>query len=247
MSLDRPPSWQAEIAFRMRRHLALKLIGTTAVIWIFFIGYFHLLRHVAYPVTVMPLTPLDGLVPIAPWAIVPYLTLWFYVGIAPGLQRTFVQLVVYGLWSALLLVIGLGIFYRWPTMIPTFVFERSGYPGFDLLRGIDAPGNACPSMHVAFAMFTALWIDVLLRECRVPAPWRLVNALWFLAIAYSTIAIRQHVVLDAVAGAALGAAVAVPSIRWRPQTSLRLVAGDAPAMIEAPTRPDGIAGVARIR
>jgi hypothetical protein len=221
MSMDRPLPWTAEIAFRMRRHLALKVIGTTVVIWIFFIGYFHVLRNVAYPVTVMPLTPFDGLVPISPWAIVPYVSLWFYVGIAPGLQRTFIELVVYGLWSVFLLLVGLGIFYRWPTKIPTFVFDRSGYPGFELLQGIDSPGNACPSLHVAIAMFTAVWIDVQLRESGVPRAYRYANWAWFIAITYSTLAIRQHVLVDAVGGAVLGLVIAMLSLAWRPRRANR--------------------------
>ena len=229
--MDRPLPWPAEIALRMRRHLALKMIGTTAVIWIFFIGYFHLLRNIAYPVTTMPLTPLDGLVPIAPWAIVPYLSLWFYVGIAPGLQRSFVELVVYGLWSVFLLLVGLGIFYRWPTRIPTFVFDRGGYPGFEMLQGIDSPGNACPSLHVAIALFSAIWIDVQLRESGVPPGYRYASALWFAAIAYSTLAIRQHVVIDVVAGALVGLIVALLSLAWRPGRAGRVGRASTTAII----------------
>ena len=58
--------WTAEIWLRMRRHFLVKLVGTSAFTWLFFIGYFHLLRYPAYPVTMMPLTALDP--PITrPW------------------------------------------------------------------------------------------------------------------------------------------------------------------------------------
>ena len=233
-----PPSWIHEIALRMRRHLFLKLAGTTAWVWIFFIGYFHVLRHAAYPVTVVPLTPLDALVPTLPMALVPYLSLWFYVGIAPGLQRTFRELLIYGAWAALLCGAGLAIFYRWPTRVPPFVFDSGGFPGFDLLAGIDSSGNACPSMHVAFAVFTGIWIDTLCRTCGVPRPWRVANVAWCLAITYSTVAIRQHVVLDAAAGAAFGAAFAAASLALRPRPR-RSGSGDGEAMMapEAPTEP----------
>jgi membrane-associated phospholipid phosphatase len=72
-------------------------------------------------------------------------------------------------------------------------------------------------MHVAIAMFTAVWIDVLLREMRAPRWPRAVNALWFLAITVSTVAIRQHVVVDAAAGALLGASIAFASLTRRPR------------------------------
>ena len=210
------PSWRAEFWLRMRRHFALKLVGITAFTWLFFIGYFHLLNHPAYRVFVMPLTALDHLIPFVPQALFAYLSLWLYVGVAPGLQLTFRELVVYGLWVGALCLTGLGLFYLWPTQVPPLALDVSALPGFATLQGVDKAGNACPSMHVAVAMFTAIRIEQVLRDIGAPQWLRLVNRVWFLAIALSTLAIRQHVVLDAVAGALLGIAFAVPSLRWRP-------------------------------
>ena len=215
-----PPAWRAELGLRMRRHLALKLVGTTAFTWVFFIGYFHLLRHPAHPLSVMPLVALDHLVPFQPQMLPIYLSLWFYVGIAPGLQLTFAQLMAYALWVGALCLTGLALFYFWPTEIPPLMPHTAGFGGFAVLRGVDAAGNACPSMHVAVAMFSALWIERLLRLIQVPVPMRLLNAAWFLAIAYSTLAVKQHVVLDVLAGALLGIAFALPSLHWRPGLSL---------------------------
>ncbi len=247
MSTSPPLPWPAELALRMRRHLLLKLAGTTVWVWVFFVGYFSLLRHATPPVTVVPLTPLDGLVPFAPAAIVPYLSLWLYVGIAPGLQRTFRELLAYGVWAGLLCAAGLAIFRAWPTQIPPLPVDAHGFPGFDLLQGIDAPGNACPSMHVAIAMFTAIWVDVLLRESRAPLALRAVNGLWFAAITFSTVAIRQHVVLDAVAGTLLGIAFAIPSLAWRPGRAGRAQrAAEARAQTAIIRRtPDDTCGAAR--
>ncbi len=175
MPIPSRPPWPRELASRARRHAWLKAVGTTIWVWAFFVGYFHLLRHPAYPVATVPLTPVDAWIPFVPVAIVPYLSLWFYVGIAPGLQRTFRELLAYGAWAGLLCAAGLALFYRWPTRIPAFAFDAGGVPGFDLLQGIDSTGNACPSMHVAIAIFTAIWVDVLLRECRTPAWPRVVE------------------------------------------------------------------------
>jgi len=111
---------------------------------------------------------------------------------------------------------GLLIFYFWPTAVPPRDVDISAYPGFAVLQGVDAAGNACPSLHVATAMFTAIWIDRLVRTMRAPGALRWANALWVLAIAWSTVAIRQHVVLDALAGAALGTTLALLSIRVSP-------------------------------
>ncbi len=215
-SSPRPSRWGAELAARARLHFFLKTAGITAFIWIFFIGYFWVLRHPAYEVTPMPLTWLDHAVPFQPALLVPYLTLWLYVGLAPGLAPSFRHLVVHGLWAAALCVTGLAIFYFWPTAVPPRPPEAAAYPGFALLQGVDAPGNACPSMHVAVAVFSGLCLESLLRGITAPRWLRLVNALWCVAIVYSTLATKQHVALDAIAGFALGCTFALFSLRWRP-------------------------------
>ncbi len=210
------PTWGAEIGRRVRSLFLLKAVGTTVFTWLFFIGYFHLLRNPAFPVTVMPLTALDALVPFQPHFLGAYLSLWLYVGVAPGLQPNFRELLVYGFWVGGLCLTGLGLFYLWPTQIPPLAIDVSGYPGFEMLQGVDAAGNACPSMHVAVAIFTAVRLEHVLREARTPLWPRLLNWLWFAAIAWSTLAVKQHVALDALAGALLGLAFALPSLRWRP-------------------------------
>ena len=216
-----PSDWRSIIGLRLKRHLALKIIGVSAYTWIFFIGYFSLLREPASAPALMPLTALDRWIPFQPWMLVPYFSLWLYVGVAPGLQLRFVDLVSYGFWAALLCLAGLALFYFFPTAIPPLPIDPQGFPGFAVLQGVDASGNACPSMHVAFAMFSAIWIDVLLAESRVPVSFRAINALWFLVIAWSTVAIRQHVVLDAAAGAALGTIFALMSLACRPERLAR--------------------------
>jgi len=219
-----PRGWGAEIGLRMRRMLALKLVGITAFTWLFFIAYFYLLQHPIHPVTVMPLTALDRLIPFQPQALFVYVTLWVYVGAAPGLQLRFTELVVYGLWVGALCLTGLACFYFWPTQVPPLTTDVSGLPGFSMLKGVDAAGNACPSMHVAVAIFTAIRLEDVLRRAGAPRSLQMINRVWFLAIAFSTVAIKQHVVLDVVAGALLGIAFALPSLRWRPAPDARSAA-----------------------
>jgi membrane-associated phospholipid phosphatase len=61
----------------------------------------------------------------------------------------------------------------------------------------------------------------LLRLTQAPWPLQALNLVWVLAIAWSTVAIRQHVVLDAVAGASLGAAFALLSLHLSPRLGSR--------------------------
>ncbi len=223
MLAPRHADWRTEFAYRMRELFWLKLLGTTAWTTLFFVGYFQLLRHPVHAVTAMPLTWLDTVVPFQPAMLWPYLSLWFYVGVAPGLQRGFWQLLVYGLWMIGLLGTGLLIFYLWPTAVPALGLDRSPYPGFAMLEGVDANGNACPSMHVAAAVFTGVRLQAVLREIGAPAWLRLLNTGWVLLIAWSTMAVRQHVALDVLAGAALGLAFALPSLRWQPASGYHAV------------------------
>jgi membrane-associated phospholipid phosphatase len=66
---------------------------------------------------------------------------------------------------------------------------------------------------VAFAVFTAAWFQRLLRQMGAGRVVHALNWLWCMGILYSTIATRQHVSLDVLAGAALGATVAVVHMR----------------------------------
>lgn len=211
------PDWTTDIWRRVRKHFALKLIGTTACTWLFFLGYFHVLRFPVYPVTLMPLTAIDHFVGFEPLAMFPYLTLWFYLGIGPGLQRTFTALTVYACWLGAMCLTGLVLFYFWPTAVPPLAFDVSDFTGFKMLQGIDSAGNACPSLHVAVALFTVIRLEGVLRQTGTPVVWRLINLAWFLSIVWSTLAIKQHVALDALAGALLGTVFAWMSLRWRPR------------------------------
>jgi membrane-associated phospholipid phosphatase len=219
---DRPsssqrPAWRAELARRSRHRFVLKTVGICGFIWVFFICYFHLLRNPVHPVTAMPVTALDRLIPFQPQALIPYLSLWIYLGIAPGLMLALRDLVAYGLWIAAMCVAGLLCFYALPTTVPPLELDVSGYAGFAMLQGVDANGNACPSLHVATAIFTAIWVEYLLRRLQMPWGLRAGSALWCLAIVYSTMAIKQHVALDVLAGAALGTVFAMAALRWRPR------------------------------
>jgi membrane-associated phospholipid phosphatase len=209
--------WMASAWQRMRHFLWLKAIGITLFCWVFFIAYFHLLRHPQSAPLQMPLTALDHAIGLNPLALGPYLSLWFYVGLPVVLQANLRHAVVYGGWAGALCMAGLACFYFVPTAIPPLLqdLDVAAHPGFSMLQGVDAAGNACPSLHVATALFSAWWVDWLLRDLGAPAWPRAVNGVWFALICYSTLAVKQHVALDVLAGLVLGAAFAAASLRWR--------------------------------
>jgi len=162
----------------------------------------------------MPLTALDRQIQPHAFALIAYLSLWVYVGAGPGLQRTPREAAIYGLWMVALCIAGLSIFYFWPTQVPRIAGEDNP-ASLALLRHVDASGNAFPSMHVAGATFTMVRLGELLRRIGAPIWPRALNFTWFLLIAWSTIATRQHVALDVAGGATLGLGFALASLRFR--------------------------------
>lgn len=199
-----------ELGVRLRAEWGLKLVGLTLGISAFFAAYFHLLNHPAFPVTIMPVTAFDRLVGFHPEALVLYVSLWLYVPLAFALQKNRRALRAPAGAAVLLAAIGLGIFFRWPTAVPDLGRAEEAHPLVAFLKTVDASGNACPSLHVAFAVFAAVALGRVLREVRAHGVVHLGNWLWCVGIVYSTLATRQHVALDALAGLALGAAVALP-------------------------------------
>ena len=160
----------------------------------------------------MPVTAIDDWVSFAPWAVILYASLWLYVGLLPAVYKCLRELLIYVSGVLILSSIGVVIFYCWPTAIQIpEVLNRSKYLGFSIIEGLDSAGNACPSLHVAFAVFTAIGFASVLKEVRAARGGRFLNLLWSAGICYSTMAIRQHVFLDVVAGACLGTLVAIPT------------------------------------
>jgi membrane-associated phospholipid phosphatase len=166
--------------------------------------------------TVMPATPLDewlGLTPAASQALLlahmgVYASLWLYVSLVPALLRSRSELVFYLLGVLALSGAGLAIFSLWPTQVPRYLVDWSGHPALAFMKGVDAGGNACPSLHVAFALYSAVWLARVLREVAAPRGMFWFNWGWCAAIVYSTLSTRQHVLLDVLAGALLGWLVA---------------------------------------
>jgi len=216
------------IAARIPAHWPLKAFGTTAFMVLFFAGYLQLLERPLFPVFIMPLTALDAWVGFQPGALALYVSLWLYVSLPPALLVSRQELIRYGWAVGGLCLAGMACFLFWPTAVPPAAVDWQLYPGYGLLKGVDAAGNACPSLHVATAVFSGLWLDRQLRELGGGRGSRLLNGAWCLGIVWSTLATKQHVALDVAGGLALGLAAG-----WLSLMRARLA---APATL-APRRP----------
>jgi membrane-associated phospholipid phosphatase len=222
-----------DLVHRLRALPILKGTVMTLGMTGFFVAYFHVLRHPVFPVTEMPRIALDHWIPFTPQALWIYFTLWFYVALTPALLASRRELMGYAGWIGALCAFGLALFWAFPTAVPPPVIEPGAHAGFGVLHGVDAAGNACPSLHVATAVFSAAWLHRLLVQMRVGPAWRVLNVIWAVAIVWSTMAVRQHVVLDVVGGLALGALFAVPALRWQRRVTEPAGEYDAGARVAA--------------
>jgi len=192
---------------------ALKAFGTMGFMLVFFAAYFGVMRHPLAPPTVMPLTVIDEWIPFTPAAFGVYVSLWAYVSVAPAFLPDRRQLLGYGLWIGSLCLFCLALFWLWPTTIPQDSVDWAAHPGIVMIKGIDLSGNACPSLHVATAVFSAVWLQHILNGINAPRWLAVANWLHCAAIAWSTVAIRQHVAVDVLAGTAVGLLFAYLSLR----------------------------------
>lgn len=206
------PGWPSRAWQRFTILTWLKALGTTVFMMVFFRAYFALLEHPRQAPTVMPEIWLDHWIDFTPSAFPIYLSLWVYVSMAPSLIGNLRALVGFGAWMGGLCALCLGLFWLWPTQTPPFDIDWARYPGLSLLKGVDASGNACPSLHVASAVFTACWLHRILRQLDSPALVNGINWVLCLAISWSTMATLQHVALDVFAGVALGLVFAAASL-----------------------------------
>jgi hypothetical protein len=200
--------WHRSIPSRLAAHWRLKLLWTPLAMAAFFFAYFLVLNHPLVRVTTMPVTALDLLIGFHPGSLALYVSLWLYVLVPSALMDDTAELAVFALAATALAAAGLAIFLVWPTAVPRWDIDWSRYAAFAPLKSVDASGNACPSLHAAFAVFSAVWIGRRLRGLGAPPVLQAVNLAWCAGILYSTIATRQHVAVDLGAGVVLGAAVA---------------------------------------
>jgi PAP2 superfamily protein len=208
MTLQRE-TWTHELRRRVRTLWALKMLATVIGVAVFFYAYFWVMRHPLSAATAMPMTWIDDLVSFSPQSFLLYASLWVYVALGSALARDGLELAAWGAACFAMTVVGLGIFMALPTKVPDFAIDWSRYPSLEFLKAIDVSGNACPSLHAAFAVFTAVVLHGQLTAIRAPRALLVCNALWCLGIVYSAMATRQHLALDIIAGSVLAGAVSI--------------------------------------
>lgn len=155
---------------------------------------------------------IDDMIPFSVWAVIPYAS-W-----APFIFFSLLLFVLYAsreeLWRlAIPMMCGMVLTVAFYLFVPTGLNLRpesmSGPPFLvwvvELLHKADTPTNVCPSIHV----FISFIIDQAWQRSALITGdknrWkRILIRLWDLAIILSTLFLKQHSVIDVIAGMAVG-------------------------------------------
>jgi hypothetical protein len=207
------PHWFRYLCQRVRILWPLKAVGTMGFMALFFWAYFAVLRHPLGQPFEMPRIFLDDAIPLTPAAFPVYASLWVYVSLPPAFLGGFRALLGFTLGMGALCLFCLGLFWLFPTTISTTSVDWRLYPELALIKSVDGGGNACPSLHVASSVFAAVWLERIARGVAAPTWMRIASATFCIAILWSTVATRQHVVLDVLAGMLAGFLFAWPALR----------------------------------
>jgi len=161
--------------------------------------------------------PWERQLPFVPWTVWIYLSMDVLLLLAPLVLRTWRELLPLWLVLAGETVVAAACFVALPVE-PRFApfVAPDGLTGvaFAFADAVNLHGNLLPSLHVAYALTTALaFAHLASRQGRgwvVQGSW----IAWALAIAASTVLLRQHHVLDVVGGLVVGTAGWFGFGRW---------------------------------
>jgi membrane-associated phospholipid phosphatase len=202
------PTWLTALWRRCATLFLLKLAGNLVATIGFFPLYFWIMKN-AGQAWVLPLTAFDRLIAFSPVLLPVYLSLWGYIALPVLLAKDRRELWGFSFGCASMTALALLVFWFMPTAIPNFAVDTTPGTSLQFLKMVDSAGNAFPSLHVSFSVFSCVVLARQLREVGAPAWLRVVNVAWAAGIVYSTMAVRQHVLIDVLGGFVLGVALGV--------------------------------------
>ncbi len=193
-----PCDWAA----RVRAWLELKLALAVGLnLWVY-LPYQWLQHHQYFPERTMPTGWIDRGIPFWPQAVWIYLSVYLLMPLGPFLMRNQRQLLRYAAGIVFISLLADNFFLFWPTTCPRPVAADANL-AYRLLVRVDNPFHAFPSLHAAFAVYSALCAGLVRREICAPARWEVGLWAWTFLILFATMATKQHVFVDIVAGGVL--------------------------------------------
>ena len=183
----------------LSRERALKLRITILLVGGFGAAYFLVGYFPLRPVVQLEATWVETAIGFRPGWIWVYVSLYLFMPIGPLLLSERGQLIRYAWGMSGIAAAACLVFIVIPTATARPA-EAPDAPGlYRLIVTLDPVTNSVPSLHCAFAAYS-----VGVARIATPRRWRFGLWLWFTLICFSTLATRQHMLLDVVTGVALG-------------------------------------------
>jgi membrane-associated phospholipid phosphatase len=181
----------------LRRHEQPLVAVAMLVVWA--LGYVVSGRLVEHGETHSLAVRLDSEIPFSPPFVWIYLTVYmaFIIPFLLIQDKRFFRLCVASYLSVILVSVAWFMLYPVRHDRPSFAVDSLSTWALSLMYAIDTPVNCFPSMHASMAMMAALII------LEVSAPLGYLALVHTLFIGASTLFIKQHFVLDIVAGFSL--------------------------------------------
>ena len=164
----------------------------------------------------LPLTVIDRAVPFVPATGWIYAAVYLFLVASFVAMRDLVRVSRFLYACALVQLVAAALFVAWPIAYPRELFDVPAGTGpanaalVAFFRGLDAPVNCFPSLHVTTAVLCA----VALRPQLSRAGWGVVVALALL-LAASTLTFKQHYFADVAGAVPLAALGWFVFFRWK--------------------------------
>ncbi len=181
------------------------VLAVFLLLWVS-VPYFGIQRWTFFPVRVMQPGPIDRAIPFFEETAWLYLSIYLLVAVVVWALPTPRDLGRFGLDAAFITLVSHLIFLFCPTSV-TRPSEPATDLAYRLVVQVDQSLNACPSLHASMGVYSALWCHRLAAGRRAAWLYRAGAWTWTLAILYATLAVRQHVLTDLLAGAFLATVV----------------------------------------
>lgn len=206
------PSPTVPLTWRLIRARAVCEWPAKVVVWLALavgicVPYFGLQHWTAGPPGTIPVTWLDRIVPFEPGWIWAYASLAVLVPIAPLMAPQRADLKAYGLGLAALCIPCFMIFLLYPVLGPRPVAPEAVGGLYGFIVSVDRPSNSLPSLHAGLTTYSLLYLWRVLAPALDGSGRRILTGLslvWAGMILYSTLATKQHWLLDLPAGVLLG-------------------------------------------
>lgn len=186
---------------RLLAHWPTKLWLGTLLTLVFCCGYFAIQYYPLRPAIRFELTLIDRAIAFAPhWTWV-YQSVYLLLPFA-WLCETREQLRRYASGFFIVMLIGFVCFVLWPVAGP----RPSALPDDAFYRWLvsyDRPLNSFPSLHLAWAMYSAC-VAIAVTDGALRRRLSRLLPLWVALIGYATLATKQHYFVDLPPGIALG-------------------------------------------